>query len=50
VHPVSLAAPDGNRSNAHHRHKTILAALELPEPPRFFNVTAPAPDPPREGV
>jgi hypothetical protein len=36
---VTLATPDGQlaqRSELTPDHKTILAALKLPEPPRFF--------------
>ena len=44
MHQVTLATPDGQvaqRSTTTAGQKTILAALELPEPPRFFDVTVP---------
>jgi hypothetical protein len=44
MHLVTLATPDGQvaqRSATTPRHKAILAALELPEPPRFFDFTVP---------
>jgi len=44
MHLVTLATTDGQvaqRSATTTGHKTILAALELPEPPRFFNFTIP---------
>jgi len=44
MHLVTLATPDGQvaqRSATTTGHKTILAALDLPEPPRFFDFTAP---------
>ena len=42
LHLVTLATADGQvaqRSTLTSRHKRILAALELPEPPRFFDFT-----------
>lgn len=42
MHLVTLATPDGHvaqRSVTTPGQKTILAALELPEPPRFFDFT-----------
>ncbi|MPZ66078.1 MAG: transposase, partial [Pseudonocardiaceae bacterium] len=39
---VTLATPDGQvaqRSALTPGHKTILASLELPEPPRYFDFT-----------
>ncbi len=42
MHLVTLATGDGQvaqRSTTTPSHKTILAALELPEPPRFFDFT-----------
>jgi hypothetical protein len=47
MHPVTLvtlATADGQvaqRSATTAGHKAILTALELPEPPRFFDFTAP---------
>lgn len=44
MHLVTLATADGQvaqRSALTAGHKTILAALELPEPPRFFDFTVP---------
>ena len=44
MHLVTLATADGQvaqRSTLTAGHKTILAALELPEPPRFFDFTVP---------
>lgn len=44
MHLVTLATGDGQvaqRSATTPGHKTILAALELPEPPRFFDFTVP---------
>jgi hypothetical protein len=44
MHLVTLATPDGQvaqRTSTTTGHKTILAALELPEPPRFFDFTVP---------
>jgi hypothetical protein len=44
MHLVTLATTDGQvaqRSATTTGHKTILAALELPEPPRFFDFTVP---------
>ena len=41
-----LATPDGHvaqRSTLTTGHKTILTALELPEPPRFFDFSLPDP-------
>lgn len=43
---VTLATPDGQvaqRSTLTAGHKTILTALGLPEPPRFFDFTLPDP-------
>jgi hypothetical protein len=45
MHLVTLAAPDGQvaqRSVTTPGQKSILEALELPEPPRFFDFTVPA--------
>lgn len=42
LHLVTLATPDGRvaqRSALTPGHKTILGALQLPEPPRFFDFT-----------
>ena len=44
LHLVTLATADGHvaqRSALTAKHKTILAALKLPEPPRFFDFTVP---------
>ena len=44
MHLVTLATTDGQlaqRSTLTHGQKTILGALELPEPPRFFDFTIP---------
>jgi hypothetical protein len=44
MHLVTLATTDGQvaqRSAATTGQKTILAALELSEPPRFFDFTVP---------
>ena len=44
MHLVTLATADGQvaqRSATTAGHKTILAALELPEPARFFDFTIP---------
>ena len=44
MHLVTLATADGQvaqRSTLTARHKTILAALKLPEPPRLFDFTVP---------
>jgi len=44
LHLVTLATADGQvaqRSATTAGHKTILAALELPEPARFFDFTIP---------
>jgi hypothetical protein len=44
MHLVTLATAEGQvaqRSATTTGHKTILAALELPEPPRFFDFTIP---------
>ena len=44
MHLVTLATADGHvaqRSTATAGQKTILAALDLPEPPRFFDFTVP---------
>ena len=44
MHLVTLATGDGQvaqRSTLTAGHKAILAALELPEPPRFFDFTIP---------
>lgn len=45
MHLVTLATPDGQvaqRTTTTPGQKTILTALELPEPPRFFDFTVPA--------
>jgi len=45
IHLVTLATADGHvaqRSALTAGHKAILAALKLPEPPRFFDFTVPA--------
>ena len=42
LHLLTLATPDGQvaqRSALTPAHKTILAALKLPEPPRFHDFT-----------
>ena len=47
MHLVTLATPDGQvaqRSATTPGQKKILDALELPEPPRFFDFTTPAAD------
>jgi hypothetical protein len=47
MHLVTLATPDGHvaqRSATTPGQKAILAALELPEPPRFFDFTVPNAD------
>lgn len=47
MHLVTLATPDGQvaqRSATTPGQKTILAALDLPEPARFFDFTVPEPD------
>ena len=47
MHLVTLATPDGHvaqRSATTPRQKQIFDALELAEPPRFFNFTTPAAD------
>ena len=44
MHLVTLATADGQvaqRSTLTAAHKAILAALVLPEPPRFFDFTLP---------
>lgn len=44
MHLVTLATADGQvaqRSTLTAEHKTILAALKLPEPARFFDFTIP---------
>jgi hypothetical protein len=44
MHLVTLATADGQvaqRSTLTSGHKAILAALEIPEPPRFFDFTVP---------
>ncbi len=44
LHLITLATPDGQvaqRSTLTPGHKTILSALELPEPPQFFDFTVP---------
>ena len=43
MHLITLATADGHvaqRSATTAGQKTILAALKLPEPPRFFDFTA----------
>ena len=43
MHLVTLATADGQvaqRSALTAGHKSILAALKLPEPPQFFDFTA----------
>jgi hypothetical protein len=45
MHLVTLAGTDGQvaqRSATTAGHKTILTALNLPEPPRFYDFTAPS--------
>jgi hypothetical protein len=45
MHLVTLATADGQvaqRSAVTAKQKTILAALKLPEPPRFFDFTVPS--------
>jgi len=45
MHLVTLATPAGRvaqRSALTPAQKTILEALSLPEPPRFFDFTTPA--------
>jgi len=45
MHLITLATPDGHvaqRSATTPGQKTILAALDLPEPPRFFDFTVPS--------
>jgi hypothetical protein len=45
MHLVTLATADGQvaqRSAVTAKHKTILTALKLPEPPRFFDFTVPS--------
>ena len=45
VHLVTLATAHGQvaqRSSTTPGQKAILAALELPEPPRFFDFTVPS--------
>ncbi len=45
MHLVTLAAPDGQvaqRTTTTPGQKTILTALELPEPPRFLDFTVPS--------
>src|SRR6266508_841043 len=54
MHLVTLATPDGQvaqRSATTAGHRAILAALDLGEPPRFFDFTVPtwAPPPPANG-
>ena len=47
MHLVTLATPDGRvaqRSLTTPGQRTILAALNLPEPPRFFDFTPTAED------
>jgi hypothetical protein len=44
MHLVTLATGEGrveHRSTTNNGQKTILTALELPEPPRFFDFTVP---------
>ena len=44
MHLVTLATTDGQvaqRSTPTPEHKTILAALKLPEPARFYDFTVP---------
>ena len=43
MHLVTLATPTGRSPNAPQPpgQKAILAALDLPEPPRFFEFTMP---------
>jgi len=44
MHLVTLASTEGHlaqRTNTTVGQKNILAALELPEPPRFFDFTVP---------
>ena len=46
MHLVTLATPDGKVAQRSAltagQKKTILDALDLPEPPRFFDFTAPS--------
>ncbi|MEP6649888.1 MAG: hypothetical protein ABJA74_08230, partial [Lapillicoccus sp.] len=45
MHLITLATPDGQvaqRSATTPGQKTILTALELPEPPKFFDFTLPS--------
>jgi len=45
MHLVTLATPDGQvaqRSTTTTGQKTILTALELPEPPKFLDFTLPS--------
>jgi len=45
MHLVTLSTPDGQvaqRSTLTAGQKSLLAALKLPEPPRFFDFTAPS--------
>ena len=47
LHLVTLATSDGQvaqRSELTDSHRKILTALQLPEPPRFYNFTIPAAD------
>ncbi|MGH8960326.1 MAG: IS1634 family transposase, partial [Jatrophihabitantaceae bacterium] len=47
MHLITLATADGTvaqRSQLTDSHHKILAALGLPEPPRFYDFTAPAGD------
>ncbi len=45
MHLITLATADGHvaqRSAVTATQKTILTALKLPEPPRFFDFTVPS--------
>ena len=45
LHLITLATADGHvaqRSELTDGHRTILTALQLPEPPRFYDFTLPA--------
>jgi hypothetical protein len=45
IHLITMATGDGQvaqRSVLSDGHKATLAALDLPEPPRFFDFTVPA--------
>jgi hypothetical protein len=47
MHLVTLAVPDGHiaqRTELTAGQQAILTALELPQPPRYFDITIPASD------